>query len=106
MLVVCDDVNLLLGHLRIRPGGGDGGHKGLGSIIREISTEKFPRLRMGVGPKPEGDLTDFVLGDFAVDEQEAVERMTGKAVHCAEVFLSSGLSAAMNECNRPEEISC
>jgi PTH1 family peptidyl-tRNA hydrolase len=106
LLVVCDDVNLPFGHLRIRPGGGDGGHKGLASIIREVGREDFPRLRLGIGPGPGGDLTEFVLEDFPEDEGGVVEKMIDEAASFAELFVSKGLSVAMNECNRPEGISC
>lgn len=73
LLVVCDDVYLPAGRLRLRPSGGDGGHNGLRSLIEKLGTEEFARLRLGVGA-PEGgkDLADHVLGPFRPEEEAAI----------------------------------
>ncbi len=76
MLVVVDDFNIPLGAVRLRPGGSDGGHNGLESIIELLGTEEFPRLRLGVGPVPQGeDVVDFVLGKFSKSEQKITKKM-------------------------------
>ena len=80
MLVVVDDFNLPLGTIRFRSQGTDGGHNGLASIIEALGHKDFPRLRLGIGPVPEGaGSVDFVLERFADSELEQVESMVAKA---------------------------
>lgn len=101
LLVVCDDVNLPLGRLRLRTGGSSGGHNGLASVIGSLGTEGFARLRLGVGGAPEGtDLADFVLEPFDERELPEVEAMGRRAVEALEFLLDRGMRAAMNEYNR------
>jgi len=97
-LVVCDDFNLPLGRLRLRPKGGDGGHNGLASIIYYLQTEDFPRLRLGIGP-PTCDPVEFVLSDFTEEETPEVERMIEKAGDAINWVLSLGLDIAMTRVN-------
>lgn len=100
LLVVADDVNLPLGRLRLRAGGSSGGHKGLGSIIEHLGTDKFSRLRIGVGMgKGEGDLTRHVLGRFAAEEAEAVEQAVARAAEAVLMFARYGIAAAMDRFN-------
>ena len=76
MLVVVDDFNLPLGTIRLRPNGSDGGHNGLESIIMALGSENFPRMRLGIGPVPDGEeVVDFVLGKFAKSEEKTVKKM-------------------------------
>jgi PTH1 family peptidyl-tRNA hydrolase len=104
LLAVCDDFNLPLGSLRIRKRGSDGGHNGLASIIYHLDTRDFPRLRMGVGPLPEGtDWADFVLSGFAGAETEEVLKMKEEAAGAVLDIAGSGLDAAMNTYNRRVE---
>ena len=101
MLVVCDDVSLPLGMVRLRPHGSDGGHLGLASILQELGTEKIPRLRVGVRVGPvEKDLTPFVLGRFEASERKILEEGLASAVAACEVWVKSGLTVAMNRFNR------
>ncbi|MEE8575939.1 MAG: aminoacyl-tRNA hydrolase, partial [candidate division Zixibacteria bacterium] len=81
MLVVSDDINLPLGSVRLRKSGSDGGHNGLASIIEELETESFPRLRLGIGQPADRDLsgTDFVLGQFDSSETEIIEKTIARA---------------------------
>lgn len=100
LLVVCDDVSLPLGRLRFRAGGSDGGHNGLASIIGALGTERFARLRLGVGGAPEGvDLADYVLEPFEPRELPVVEEMSRRAIAGLEFLLARGIDAAMNEYN-------
>lgn len=98
LLVVYDDADLDLGRLRLRRGGGAGGHNGIRSIIDAIGTPEFPRLKLGVrgGGRPNADLADYVLDLFDPGEEEAVERLVGLALEALDVVLQEGLGEAMN----------
>ncbi|MEN4041207.1 MAG: aminoacyl-tRNA hydrolase [Anaerolineaceae bacterium] len=100
LLVVHDDLDLPLGTLRIRPGGGPGGQKGLASAIEELGTQEFPRLRIGIG-RPPGrmDAAAYVLQDFSPGEQQLLDLVLQRAVEAAQVFLTDGLEQAMNRFN-------
>lgn len=100
LLVVCDDTALPTGQIRLRRGGGDGGHNGLKSIIYHLNTERFPRLRLGCGPVPElTDPADYVLAPFPDEEIRLVEDMIREAAKCVETWLRDGIDAAMNRFN-------
>jgi PTH1 family peptidyl-tRNA hydrolase len=100
LLVVLDDVNLPFGKVRIRPRGSDGGHKGLRSIIEHVSSEEFPRLRVGVGSDTlPHDLTDFVLGTFTEDETDEIPAVVETCCRAAETLVIKGTDCAMNEFN-------
>jgi PTH1 family peptidyl-tRNA hydrolase len=107
LLVVCDDVDLPLGQLRFRRRGGDGGHRGLRSIVEALSTDAFARLRLGVGRPPEGiETSDYVLDRFLPDEEDLVAGMKERGVEALVLAVREGLAAAMNVYNRkfaPEE---
>ena len=100
ILLVCDDVNLPLGTLRVRPEGSDGGHHGLASCLQQLETEEVPRLRVGVGiaslPK---DLTEFVLSPFDPPEHPVVEETLARAVEACELWAARGIEAAMKRVN-------
>jgi PTH1 family peptidyl-tRNA hydrolase len=103
LVVTVDDIALPLGQLRLRLRGSDGGHNGLRSIISELGTADFPRLRMGVGPLPPAVApADFVLSPFSGDETETVDAMIGKAVQCVETVVRSGFDRAMGVFNAPD----
>lgn len=101
LLVAYDDLDLPLAHLRLRPGGGSGGHKGLKSIIEHLSTQAFPRLRVGIGRPVHGDPMDFVLQDFTADEWIDMDAALDRAVEAIEHWLAHGIDAAMNVFNSP-----
>ena len=104
LLVVCDDVNLPLGHLRMRQNGGPGGQKGLISIIQQLGTEDFPRLRIGVGGgHPGADVGRHVLSKFSGHDRAAAEEALELAADAVDCFLNEGLSAAMNKYNTRKE---
>ncbi|MGI6575803.1 MAG: aminoacyl-tRNA hydrolase [bacterium] len=103
LLVICDDVNLPLGKIRLRPRGSAGGHNGVASIIDHLGTEDFPRLRLGIGSPPDNiTMPDYVLAQFPAGEKEEVALMLHKAGYAVELFLQVGLTAAMNKVNSPE----
>ena len=100
VLVVCDDIYLPLGTLRLRPSGGDGGHNGLSSIIEVLGTEAFPRLRMGVGQPPAGmDYPTYVLHGFAKPERAAADAMVERAAECARAWLTEDFEKVMGRYN-------
>lgn len=101
ILVVCDEVYLPLGALRIRSRGGTAGHQGLESIAKEAGTEAFPRLRIGVGPAPSSDrLKNYVLEPFLSEEQTVLPRVIEAAGQAAFDAVADGLTQAMNRWNR------
>jgi PTH1 family peptidyl-tRNA hydrolase len=101
ILVVCDDLNLPLGMIRIRPKGSDGGHNGLYSIIYHLKTIEFPRLRCGIGnPEKMKNMVDFVLSKFDDDEVEVLREMISNAVDATLCFVSDGVLSAMNKFNK------
>jgi len=101
LLVVCDDINLSLGQIRLKPNGSAGGHNGLSSVIERLGTTDFPRLRIGVGSKNTiRDLSEYVLSDFKADELVDVEDAISQSVKACECWLSSGISTAMNIYNK------
>jgi PTH1 family peptidyl-tRNA hydrolase len=101
VLVMVDDADLPLGKLRLRTSGSAGGHNGLKSIIQELGTQEFPRLRIGVGRQP-GELRNHVLGRFGADERQPIENAVKKAADAAEMFVTDGILKAMNRFNAPE----
>ena len=108
LLVICDDLDLPVGRLRLRPRNGHGGHNGLRSVIGELGTGGFPRLRIGIGrPQAEGrPVTDpdlvaaYVLSLPPPGEREALEEAIAVAAEALEVVIAEGLEAAMNRYNR------
>lgn len=98
VFVICDDVNLPLGKIRIRKKGSDGGHNGLKSIIYNLKSEDFPRIRIGTG-KPQHDLVSHVLGRFTQEEMTVMAQSTNDAVYAVECMIKDGISTAMNRYN-------
>ena len=96
-LVICDDADLKLGDIRMRPEGSDGGHRGLRSIIENLKTTSFPRLRIGIGK--EGNLTDHVLAVFEKNEIEKMKEVEERAVEATICWLKEGIVKAMNTYN-------
>jgi len=101
LLVVCDDLYLEFGTIRLRPRGSHGGHNGLLSIIETLGTRVFPRLRIGVGPVAPGVAhADFVLGVFPRHQRKLIPEVVQRSADCAESALSEGVETAMNRFNR------
>lgn len=101
ILVIYDDKDLPLGTLRFRKMGSNGGHKGLGGILRALKTEDLGRLRFGVGPQRGGikNIVDYILGEFKPAEQKQVKSLAKKASQAVDTFIVEGIDAAMNEWN-------
>jgi len=106
IIVVHDEIDLKLGNIRIRRGGGSAGHNGVESIIEELGTADFVRLRVGVGhPRDAASeerphVVGYVLGDFSADEAKVVKQVIAEADQAMVVLINDGLDAAMNRFNR------
>ena len=105
LLVICDDLSLPLGSIRIRPGGSDGGQKGLRDITAHLGTEAFPRLRIGIGDHGDSDAVDYVLSRFRNAERAILEDTLIFAGQAVAVWVTQGIDAAMNRYNGPRKIS-
>ncbi len=100
MLVVCDDVNLPAGTLRLRKSGSAGGQNGLKDIMDVLGTQDFPRLRIGVGPKPDRmDLAKYVLSKVPKSSREMVSLSAHRAADCAMEVVKNGIQAAQSVYN-------
>lgn len=103
VMVVVDDADLPLGNLRLRPEGSPGGHHGLESVEQHLGTRQYPRLRVGIGRQDAArQISGYVLGKFAPEEQAVVARVISRAADQLECWLDNGLSAAMNKFNGAE----
>jgi peptidyl-tRNA hydrolase, PTH1 family len=103
ILVVLDDFSLPLGRLRLRLGGGSGGHNGLESIIAQFGTEQIPRLRIGIGAAPREASVDYVLSRFFEEEKPIVRSTIDRAVEAVKCAIDKDTISAMNIFNKPEE---
>ena len=99
VLVVCDDLSLPVGKLRLRPGGSDGGQKGLRDITAHLGTDQFPRLRIGIGDNDQIDAVDYVLSKFRGAERSAIDDALILASQAVAVWVTQGIDAAMNRFN-------
>lgn len=100
LLVVVDDADLPLGEIRLRPGGGSGGHHGLESLAQHLGTQTFARLRIGIGRRSGArEITGHVLGRFDADEAVALDEVLRAAADQVECWLDAGIQKAMNSFN-------
>lgn len=99
ILVVCDDVSLDVGKLRLRRKGSAGGHNGLKNIIYLLNSDQFPRIKMGVGvkPHPDYDLAAWVLGHFSPEDSKLMDDAAARAADAIEVILTKGFDKASNQ---------
>ena len=101
IIVLFDDISLQPGRLRIRAGGSAGGHNGIKSIIQELGSQDFPRVKIGVGakPNPEYDLADWVLGSFSALDEKAMAVSLKNAADAALAIIDKGVPEAANKFN-------
>lgn len=100
LVVVCDDIDLPIGRIRIREKGSSGGHKGLESIIQHLKSNEFPRLRLGIGKSPRGmDPKEYVLRNFTKEENLLVKEEIDKAGEALIFLVREGVTPAMNKYN-------
>ena len=105
VLVMVDDVALPLSKIRLRPSGSDGGHNGLKSVQEALQTDKYPKLRFGIGNDyPKGQQVDHVLGKWSPQELPLVKLKVNKCVEVVESFMSVGIERTMSEVNKLEFI--
>jgi PTH1 family peptidyl-tRNA hydrolase len=105
LLVICDDLTLPLGKLRIKGTGSDGGQKGLRDIAAQLGTEDYPRLRVGIGERGPADAADFVLSRFRSAERQIIDDALIMATQAVAVWTAKGLLDAMNRFNGPAPIA-
>lgn len=105
VLVICDDINLPLGKLRVRASGSHGGQNGLRNIQEMLGTDQYPRLRIGVGQPGPGQAIDYVLGRFKPGERSPMDDAVAKAATAVMVWVRQGLPACMNLANGEEKPS-
>ena len=101
VLVVSDDVSLPVGKIRLRRNGTAGGHNGLRSIIGQLHSDQFPRLKIGVGakPHPDYDMADWVLGRFSKEDRKAIDAAIDRALDAMEYLFTQGIDKAMSRYN-------
>ena len=108
LLVIHDDLDLPLGKIRLRRGGGSGGHKGINSIISCLGSQDFYRIRVGIGRPDtvngsaedgETEIIDYVLSDFTIDEKKIITKVITEVTEAILCLLNEGLNAAMNKYN-------
>lgn len=101
LLIVCDDLNLGWGRMKIRAEGSSGGHKGLASIIEQLNSDALTRLRVGIGALPAYmDAADYVLAEFTRQEIIEAREIIGEAVNCCESWVKEGINECMNRFNK------
>ena len=105
IIVLYDDISLAVGRLRIREKGSHGGHNGIKSIIANLSTDVFPRVKIGVGA-PKGDLVSHVLGKFSKDENEILAKTLKAVTEAVEIMIDKDTKEAMNKCNGFDALKC
>lgn len=100
LLIICDDLSLPFGKLRMRAGGSDAGHNGLKHIAQQLGTQQYARLKFGIGNDfPRGGQIDFVLGQFTEEDLQAMDDRVALAVDAVKTFCLAGLNTAMNQFN-------
>jgi len=101
LIIAHDDFDILLGEIRIKRAGSSGSHKGVMSVIERMETQDFPRIKIGIGPVPEGsNPSDFVLSPFMKSERARLQESIDNAVEAFDVILNSSLDRAMNVYNK------
>ena len=99
MIIVYDDLSLNLGKIRFRANGSDGGHNGIKSIIQHLGTNKFARLKIGIGPQPPIPSEAFVLQNFSNSELETLKTVINKSDEAIEYYFANGIQKTQNSYN-------
>lgn len=101
IIIIYDDIDLPLGKLKVRPKGSSGTHNGMRSVIYQLQSDEFPRIRIGIDKPPEGwELANYVLSRFSGEDRKVVDEIIVKAADAVEEILRSGIDQAMNKYNR------
>jgi len=98
IIVIYDDMDLPVGNLRIRSAGGTGGHRGMTSLVENLGTREFARIRIGIG-RPPHEAIDWVLGRFSPEEKPLISNAVAQAADAVETWIAHGIEKAMNEYN-------
>jgi len=101
IMILYDDLDLPVGRIRIKAGGGSGGHRGVESVIHHLGHTDFVRVRIGIGREAGIPAAEYVLSEFTVDESPLIEEALFRAADAVETILTEGASAAMNRFNGP-----
>jgi len=104
ILVVCDDLSLPFGKLRVRPLGSAGGHNGLKSIIEHLGGNRFARLRLGIGAPAAQETSDYVLTNFTSEQKKVLPEFINHALDCVTCWVTEGAAEAMNKYNKQQEV--
>lgn len=101
VLIISDDVSLPVGKVRIRAKGSDGGQKGLRSVTEHLGTDKFPRIKIGVGekPSPEWDMADWVLSTFSENDKKMIFDSFGRVTEAVKYIVAGNIETAQSKCN-------
>jgi PTH1 family peptidyl-tRNA hydrolase len=99
LIVIYDDIDIPSGNLRIRKKGSGGTHNGMKSILYDVQSDQFPRIRIGIGKETRSDLKDFVLGGFGKEEKKIIENAVINAAKAATCIIDRGIEIAMGEYN-------
>ena len=99
IMVIHDDMDLELGRIQVKKGGGDGGHRGIGSIIEQLDDSGFCRIRLGIGHPEQMDPKDYVLSQFDPTHHETVRIMLQRATEAVTTWIEKGLVTSMNQYN-------
>jgi len=101
LIIIYDDIDLPIGRIRVRQRGSSGTHNGMRSVIYQIQSDDFPRVRIGIGKAPEGwQLADFVLSKFNPEDRKIIDESILKAAEATAEIINSGVEAAMSKFNR------
>lgn len=101
VIIIYDDIDLAVGSIRVRPRGSSGTHNGMKSVIYQLQSDEFPRIRIGIGKPPEGwDLADYVLSRFGEEERKLIDESIQRAAEAAVSIMDSGVERTMSVFNR------
>ncbi|MGF6374977.1 PTH1 family peptidyl-tRNA hydrolase [Clostridiales Family XIII bacterium PM5-7] len=99
LIVIYDDIDIETGSVRIRKFGSAGTHNGMKSVVYQLQSDRFPRIRIGMGSEKKGDLANFVTGGFSKEEVSILEEAVSRSVNAVECIIESGIDIAMNQYN-------